>query len=120
MDKDRKKELLAQYKQMKPPMGVFIIRLKDGNKCHIQTATDLRAVMNGALARLSGGQHPIKELEKEWKEFGAEAFEMKILEELPYDKDEAKTDYTEELSLLQMIWEDKLKKENLQFYKKKL
>lgn len=36
-----------------------------------------------------------------------------ILENLEYDKDESKTDYTEELALLQMIWEEKLAKENI-------
>lgn len=117
---DRKKELKQQYKQMKPPMGIFIIRSKTSNKCYLQTTQDLRGVINGAKVRLEGGMHPFRELQKEWKEFGADNFTIEILENLEYDKDEAKTDYSEELALLKMIWEEKLAKENMEFYRKSL
>lgn len=120
MDKVRKKELIMQYKQTKPKMGIFIIRSKVGNKCHLQTTQDLRGVMNGAFVRLEGGSHPYRELQKDWSELGSENFTIEILEYLEYDKDEAKTDYTEELALLKMIWEEKLGKENMEFYKKKI
>lgn len=115
---DRKKELKLQYKQMKPQMGIFIIRSKVNNKCYLQATQDLRGVMNGAKVRLMGNMHPYKELQMEWTEYGPENFAIEILENLTYDKDESKTDYTEELALLQMIWEEKLTKENMEFYKK--
>jgi hypothetical protein len=120
VDKSRKKELIQQYKLTRPRMGIFIIRSKTSNKCYLQTTQDLRGVMNGALARLGGGSHPNEELQKEWKELGADNFTMEILEQLEYDKDESKTDYQEELALLQMIWEEKLAKENMAFYKKRI
>ncbi|KUO75287.1 MAG: hypothetical protein APF77_22400 [Clostridia bacterium BRH_c25] len=117
---DRKKELKQQYKQMKPQMGIFIIRSKVNNKCYIQATQDLRGVMNGAEVRLGAGMHPNKELQKEWKEFGSGNFTIEILENLEYDKDESKTDYTEDLALLQMIWEEKLVKKNMELYRKNL
>ena len=117
---DRKRELKLQYKQTKPQMGIYIIRCKINNKCYLHATPDLRGVMNGALVRLNGGMHPFKELQKDWKEFGSENFTVEILEHLEYDKDESKTDYTEDLKLLQMIWEDKLTQENLTFYSKRL
>ena len=120
MDKSRKKELVEEYKRTRPPMGIFIIRSKANNKCHLQTTQDLRGVMNGALVRLNGGRHPFKELQKEWNDFGSENFTFEILENLEYDKDETKTDYTKELAVLQMIWEEKLAKENMEFYKKRI
>jgi hypothetical protein len=120
MDKSRKKELIEQYKRTKPDMGLFMIRSKTANKCYLQATQDLRGVMNGALVRLSGGMHPFRELQKEWNETGSENFTIEILERLEYDKDETKTDYTEELSLLKMIWEEKLAKENMEFYKKRI
>lgn len=118
MDKARKKELTEQYKQMKKPMGAFIIRCKKNNKCYIQTTPDLKGVMNGALVRLQGGFHPYKELQKEWNEYGGKNFTMEILEQLKYDDDETKTDYSEELDLLRMIWEEKLAGQGLVLYKK--
>ncbi len=120
MDKSRKKELIKNYKQMKLPMGIFIVRNKVNNKCFLQTTRNLKGVINGTMVRLEGGIHPNRELQKEWQELGPENFTIEILENLEYDKDEAKTDYNEELSLLQMIWEEKLAKENLEFYKKRI
>jgi len=121
MDKERKKELMSQYKQTRPQMGIFIVRNNFNNKCHIQTTQDLRGVMNGAIARLSGGFHPYRELQQEVVAHGFGNFALEILETLPYDKDdEMKTDYSEELKLLQMIWEEKLSKQNMVFYKKRI
>ncbi|MEA4847752.1 MAG: GIY-YIG nuclease family protein [Clostridiaceae bacterium] len=117
---DRKKELKLQYKQTKPEMGIFIIRSKVKNKCYIEATKDLRGRINGAKVRLDAGMHPNKELQKEWSGSGSENFTVEILENLEYDKDESKTDYTEELALLQMIWEEKLQKENMEFYRKSI
>jgi hypothetical protein len=117
---DRKKELKQQYKLMKPKMGVFIVRCKANEKCYIQATKDLRGVMNGCEVRLAGGTHPYVELQREYTALGPENFEMEILEVLPYDEDETKTDYTEDLEIARMIWEDKLAKEGRTFYRKRL
>lgn len=117
---DRKRELRQQYKLMKPDMGMFIIRSREEKKCYVQAAQDLRGTMNGALARLGGGMHPNQELLRDWKAKGPDAFVMEILEKLAYDKDETKTDYSEELAILQMIWEEKLTKEGYTLYQKRI
>ncbi|NLJ72434.1 MAG: hypothetical protein GX333_05430 [Syntrophomonadaceae bacterium] len=57
-----------------------------------------------------------KELQRDWQELGAQQFEVKILEILEYDEDESKTDYSEELELLKMIWVEKLIKEDIELY----
>lgn len=82
----------------------------------IEATSNLKGKINGTKFKLNSGGHPNKELQKEWKEHGEEAFSIEVLENLEYDKDESKTDYSEELALLQMIWEEKLKKENMEFY----
>jgi hypothetical protein len=117
---DRKKELKMQYKQMKPQMGIFIIRSRVNNKCFLKATQDLRGVINGAKVRLEGGFHPNRELQQEWSEYGAGSFTVEILEHLEYGKDESKTDYSDELAILQMIWEEKLTGENMEFYKKRI
>lgn len=118
MDRQRKKELQQQYKQMRPQMGIFIIRSQVSNKCYIEATQDLKGTMNGAQFKLETGSHPNRELQKEWNEFGLEKFSVEILETLEYDKDESKTDYKEDLALLKMIWEENLAKENMVLYKK--
>jgi len=47
-------------------------------------------------------------------------FNLEVLETLSYDGDESRTDYTEELALLQMIWEENLAGEGMEFYRKRV
>jgi hypothetical protein len=120
LDPKRKNELTLQYKQTKPAMGLFIIRSNSNRKYYLEGTQDLRGRMNGALVRLTGGMHPCRELQKEWNELGQDNFTVMVLETLEYDKDEAKTDYTDDLKLMQMIWEEKFTAEGLTPYKKRL
>lgn len=117
---DRNKELKLQYKQMKHPMGVFIIRSKFSNKCYLEATNNFHARFNSTKVKLESNFHPFKELQKDWNEYGEEGFTFEILENLEYDKDEMITDYTDDLALLQMIWEEKLAQQGLEFYKKSL
>lgn len=120
MDKNRKKDLRLQYKQMKPEMGIYIIRSKTNNKCYLEVTQNLKARINSTAVKLKAGIHPNRELQKAWQDQREANFSIEILEKLEYDKDESKTDYTEELTLLQMIWEEKLAVEGLEFYKKRI
>ncbi len=113
---DRKKELKELYKNMKPDMGIYIIKSSVSNKCYIEGTKDLKAAINGAKFRLNFGNHLNNELQKQWKEQGEVNFTIEILENLEYDKDESKVDYSEELNILKMIWEEKLSKQGVNFY----
>ena len=108
MDKQRRKELVEQYKQMKPDMGIFLIHCKTTNKGLLETSQNLKGKINSVRFQLSGGMHPNRELQNDWSKLGEEHFAIEILETLKYDKDESKTDYSEELAILRMVWEDKL------------
>lgn len=118
--KSRRKQLVEQYKQMKPDMGIFWIRCKVNDKIFIETSQNLKGKINSIKFQLGAGAHPYKELQMEWDKFGEEQFEFEVLELLKYDKDETKTDYSEELSILRLVWEEKLNAQNKVFYKKKL
>jgi len=113
---NRKKELKEQYSQMKPDMGIFLIRSKSSNRFHIDWTQDLKSKMNRSIFELKFGSHSNKELQKEWNELGEGNFIIEILDILEYDEDELKIDYSEELILLQMIWEERLLSENMEFY----
>ncbi len=115
---NRRKELKEQYKLMKPDMGLFIIRSKLNNKCYIEAALNLNSRMNREIFQLGAQSHPNRELQKDWKDFGKQSFIVEILEKIEYKQDELEDDYTEELQLLKIIWEEKLGKEGLVFYMK--
>lgn len=114
---NRKKELKEQYKSFKPDMGVFIIRSNTYNKCYIEGAKNLTGKINRSKFQLDFGSFPNKELQEEWQELGEAGFTFEILEILEYEEDEGKTDYSEELKLLEMVWEEKLLQQGLEFYK---
>jgi hypothetical protein len=74
--------------------------------------------MNRSKFDLVFGSNSNKELQNDWKNKGESNFTIEILEIIEYDKDESKTDYSDDLVLLKMMWEEKLAKENIEFYKK--
>lgn len=114
---DRKKQLKEQYKQMKPQMGVFVIRSQSGKLCCIEAARDLKGTMNGTVAKLKGGGHLLKRgLQQAWNENGAEDFVIEILETMEYHSDDPQYDYSEDLALAKMIWEERFRQEGWGFY----
>jgi len=115
---DKRKELKEKYKNMKPDMGLFIIKCNANNMCYIEGTQDLKGTMNGTKFKLNSDNHSNKELQKEWTYYGKSGFTVEILENFKYDKDESKTDYSEELNILKMIVEEKLLKEGMEFYKR--
>ena len=112
---DRKKELKEQYKQMKAEMGIMIVQNKINNKYILISTQNLKGMINRVRFQLSSGGHPNGELQKEWNEFGEGNFSFEILEVLEYDKDESKTDYSEELDIMEIMWAEKLS-ENMTRY----
>lgn len=118
MQNERRKELKELYKQMKPEMGIIIIRSKAENKCCIKASADLKSAMNSTARKLDVPCYPNKELQKAWTEQGANAFTIEILDRLEYSTDDSKSDYSEDLELLEEIWKEKLAAQGMTFYKK--
>lgn len=117
---DRKKELKEWYKNMKPDMGIYIINNNFNRKCYIEVSQDIKGTINSTKFKLDFGNHPNRELQKEWKEKGESNFKIEILEILKYDKDESKTDYSEEMDILKIVWEERLLQKGMEFYKRSL
>jgi hypothetical protein len=117
---DHRRDLKEQYKNMKPGMGLYMISSKSNNKCFIEATQNLKGTINGTKFKLGAGNHPNKELQKEWKQKGEKEFTIEIVEQLSYDKDESKTDYSDELALLKLIWQEKLEKSGKEFFRKSL
>ncbi len=113
---NRKKELKEEYRHIKPAMGVFSIQSTIGHKYYLEGTTNLKARMNRAIFQLNFGSHPNQALQAEWKEHGQGSFTVRILDELPYCKEQPSQDYAEEVLGLQLIWQEKLQAEGAHFY----
>lgn len=115
---DRRKELKSQYKDLKPDMGLYLIRCEETKKYHLETTKNLKGHMNGAAFKLETGNHPVRELQKEWKALGKDKFSVGIAEHLEYKEDAEDSYYDQELLLMKMLWEEKLKEEGMTAYSK--
>lgn len=97
-------------------MGLFMIRCKANNKCHMEAVHNLNGRMNRSIFQLRASLHPGRELQRDWTEYGEESFAVDVLEKLEYEKDDPKTDYSEELAILRMIWEERATRQGMELY----
>ncbi len=98
MDIKRKKELLAAYHDRRPEMGVIAFRCGATDETFLTAATDIAAKFNRIRFQLSAGSCPNKRLQELWKQYGEDAFELRVVKRLEYD--DPKEDHTEELETL--------------------
>ncbi|MFM1652830.1 DUF2087 domain-containing protein [Brevibacillus sp. B_LB10_24] len=104
---DRKKELKLQYKEMKTEAGVYQIKNTKNQKVLVDSTMNLKTI-NGKKFQLQNGSHINKALQKEWNEYGEEAFVFEVLEVLKV-KEDAFWNAADELAKLEEKWLDKLK-----------
>ncbi|OWR26738.1 transcriptional regulator [Saccharibacillus sp. O23] len=103
---NRRKELQALYKEMKQEGGVYRIVHKDSGRSFIASLPNLKS-MDGRRFELNNGSFKNKELQRDWKEYGEEAFEFEILEVLK-PSDNAYVTVREQLGELEQKWMDEL------------
>ena len=102
-----KKALLREYKETPRPMGVYQIRNTVNGKLLVGTSVNLPAILNRHRAALRMGSHQNRELQKDWAEFGPEAFEFEVLDTLtPPERPDYKP--SDDLRALEELWLDKL------------
>jgi group I intron endonuclease len=102
-----KKTLIREYKETPRPMGVYQIRNTVNGKVLVGTSKDLPSILNRHRAALRFGNHQNRELQKDWAEFGPEAFDFEILDTLTPPE---RPDYnpSNDLRALEELWLDKL------------
>lgn len=75
MDLNRKKQLLQEYKNRRPEMGVISLRRKTTGESFLGISRKTRADFNGIQCRLDGNTHPNKHLQALWNAYGMRDFE---------------------------------------------
>jgi hypothetical protein len=102
-----KKALKREYKETTRPMGVYQIRNTVDGKVLIGTSTDLPSILNRHRAQLGFGSHRNRTLQADWNRFGAEAFEIGILDTLS-PSEQPGYDPADDLAALEGLWLEKL------------
>ena len=102
-----KKALIREYKETRRPMGVYCIRNTVNGKLLVGKSIDLPSILNRQRGQLRAGFHPNPTLQKELSEYGADAFEVEVLDTLEV-VDQADNDPSADLRTLEQMWLEKL------------
>ncbi|MGA7722351.1 MAG: GIY-YIG nuclease family protein [Ignavibacteriaceae bacterium] len=102
-----KAELKRKYKQSLTPMGVYIIKNLINNKILIGKSKNIPGRINRHKFELEHGSENIKELQKDYNQFGLKNFSFEILDQLEPKEDPAYV-YDEDLTVLLDLWLEKL------------
>ncbi len=98
MDIKRKRELLENYKNRHPEMGVISYRCKETEEVFLGISKDTKADFNSTNFKLSANCHPNKLLQKLYSIYGLEGFELSVVKVLKYD--DPNEDHTAKLESL--------------------
>lgn len=85
MNDNRKKELIFDYKNRMPEMGVLSYRCRETGESFLQASKDTRADRNSLNVKLSSNFHPNRRLLELWKQYGMEGFEISVIKVLKYE-----------------------------------
>lgn len=102
-----RKELHQEYKERVIPSGVFQVKNTASGKVLLGSSLNLEGSLNRHRFMLKIGSHTNKALQKDWDELGSEHFVFEILEEVKL-KESPGFNLSDELTLLEMIWLEKL------------
>jgi GIY-YIG catalytic domain len=115
---DRKKELKRQYKETEVKAGVYQIKNTINQKILVGSTKNLKT-LNGVKFMLeTNGYTTNKDLQKEWNQYGKDAFIIDILEVLK-KSDEPYFNEKEALLALEEKWLEKLQPYGERGYNKK-
>ena len=107
-EKMDRRELIRNYKETPLPAGVYRIRNAVNGRSVVGSSRNLPGMLNRQSFQLEHGSHPDRELQKDWKRFGPQAFSFEILDQLE-PSSEAGYDPAEDLRVLLDMWLEKLK-----------
>ena len=110
-----RKDRIRLYKGSPRRAGVYRIRNTVRSKSLLGSSPDLHGIFNRHRFQLALGSHPVRTLQKDWKELGEGAFVFEILDEMK-PSDEPGGNPAEDLAALMQLWREKLAEEGEAFY----
>ena len=100
-------DLKREYKERKKPAGIFQVKNTINGKVLLGSSLNLEGPLNSHKFMLTIGKHRNEALQKEWNESGPDKFVFEILEVVKV-KDDPDFNLSDELTLLEEIWIEKL------------
>ncbi len=109
MEKQNRKELILQYKNRKVTGGIYIIKNITNGKILLLSTTNLQGTKNRFEFSVKMGGCENLKLKEDWKEFGAGAFILEVLEELEKSEAQTQKEFEDDLKMLLSLWFEKFK-----------
>ncbi len=102
-----RKDINSEYMERVKPAGVYQVTTPVNGKVLLGSSLNLEGPLNRHKFMLKIGSHTNKELQKDWDELGPGNFLFEILEVVNV-KDDPNFNLKDELTLLELIWLEKL------------
>jgi hypothetical protein len=113
---ERKKELLASYKERPIVGGVCAVICSANNRALVFSCRDPESQRNRFEFSVSTGGCSLIPLQGDWKTLGADAFNFRLLETLEKKKEQTEESFLEELELLREDCAARLAEKGFTFY----
>lgn len=113
MDKQRKKDIQAEYKAKKESGGVYAIRNIVNGKTLLLTTTNLQGSRNRFEFSQKTGSCESPKLTADYRLMGNGAFKFEILETLEMGDEQNYESYVKDLKILQSLWLEKFDADKL-------
>lgn len=107
MDKQRKKEILTEYKLQKVTGGVYRIHQINTERSLIKADVNLGAVQNRYSFSIKINSCPMLKLQQDWNQYGKDSFRLEILEETEQGNLEDLRAFKDRLKHMEQEWIDK-------------
>jgi hypothetical protein len=102
-----RKALIREYKQRRPPMGVYRVACTVTGNALVAASRDLPSILNRHRAQLGLGAHPSRELQADWTAHGPASFTFEVLDTwTPADTPDY--DPIADLTVLEDLWLERL------------
>ncbi len=102
-----RKELNREYIKRVKPAGIYQVKNIANGKMLLGSSLNLEGPLNRHKFMLKIGSHTNKTLQADWNELGQNTFVFEVLEEVKM-KEDPNFNLQDELTLLEMIWLEKL------------
>ena len=100
MDKKSRKQLINEYKNRKPEMGIISIKNNSTKERFLDISKSIQADLNSHRFKLKANWHPNHRIQVLWNEHSEADFEFSVIKELEYE--DSTVDYTEKLEAILM------------------
>ena len=111
MDKERKREIISEYKQRKTTGGIYKVTNTANGRYMLKAEVDLQSFQNrfNFAKGMNSCLHP--KMQKDHKEYGSEVFVLEFLEEVEKKEEESNMGFKDRLKRMEEAWAEKFDKE---------